>query len=172
MMHKQFIDSKHSLEDINIMDILTEPLFIPENVLIAKQLDIFRSGHSHIACVVDEYGSLKGIITLEDILEEVFGQIYDEYDPTVSSMIVAHGPNEFTIDASMPVRDLNRELDWDLPEEFATTVAGFLIHQMRKIPEQDEVFTFKDIQFIITRKTTNRIKTVKVILLQTNDNNK
>lgn len=164
-LYQQLNQPNGNMQRINIQDLLSEPWFIPDNALVTKQLDAFRVGQSHIACVVDEYGDLQGIITLEDILEEVFGQIYDEFDQA-NNKIIHHQDNEYMIDGSVSIRDLNRELDWNIPEEDATTIAGFLINKMERLPHQGEYLDYNNIRFTIVGKSSNRIKIIKAHILE------
>lgn len=154
---------KADLKDISVRSLLKDPIFIPDNALVTHQLQVFREGQSHMACVVDEYGDLQGIITLEDILEEIVGQIYDEHDPT-SSKIVKHAKDDYIIDGSVSIRDVNRELGWNLPETDATTIAGFLIHEMKRIPSQGEFIIVDDLKIIVKKKIQNRIKSLRVFV--------
>ncbi len=155
--------TKINLKDLNIRSLLTNPIFIPDNALVTGQLNLFREGNSHLACVVDEYGDLQGIITLEDILEEIVGQIYDEHD-NMQSKIRSDIEGEYVIDGSVPIRDLNRELNWDLPEDEATTLAGLVINQMKKIPNPGEFMIIDDLKIIVQKKTQNRIKSLRIII--------
>jgi Mg2+/Co2+ transporter CorB len=149
--------------EIKIRSLLSAPIFIPDNALVIGQLHTFKEGQSHLACVVNEYGDLQGIITLEDILEEIVGQIYDEHDSS-KDKITKKSDKEFIIDGSTPIRDLNRELGWMLPEEDATTIAGFIINKLERIPNQGESFIEKNLKIIIGKKSDNRIKTIRVLV--------
>ncbi|GAB4163032.1 MAG: hypothetical protein Tsb006_1700 [Rickettsiaceae bacterium] len=160
--------SKRSTKEINIRSLLSEPVFVPDNSLVIQQLHMFRKGQTHLACVVDEYGDLQGIITLEDILEEIVGQIYDEHDLS-KNKISKVSASTFVIDGSVPVRDLNRELNWQIPETEATTLAGFIISKMERIPEQGESLVHKDLKMIVKKKAENSIKTVKVVVQEEAD---
>ncbi len=149
--------------DINIRSLLIDPVFVPENSLVIQQLQMFREGQTHLACVVDEYGDLQGIITLEDILEEIVGQIYDEHDSGKNKITKMSGV-EYIIDGSLPIRDLNRELNWKIPEADATTIAGFMINKMEKIPNRGEYLIDNNLKMVVTKKSENRIKTIKIII--------
>ena len=122
--------AKINIKEINVRSLLKAPIFVPDNALLTQQLQLFKEGQSHLACVVDEYGDLQGIITMEDVIEEVFGQIYDEHDYT-HNKITKNSENEYIIDGSLSIRDVNRELGWNLPEAEATTIAGFVINEMK-----------------------------------------
>jgi Mg2+/Co2+ transporter CorB len=165
-VHDTKIDSK----DFNLRALLKAPIFIPDNALVTHQLQVFREGQSHLACVVDEYGDLQGIITLEDILEEIVGQIYDEHDHGRSKILKQSG-GEYIIDGSVTIRDVNRELGWDLPETEATTIAGFVIHEMKRIPAPGEFVIVGDLKIMVQKKTQNRIKSLKIAIEKNQDEN-
>ena len=164
LMNKIHQSRKNKANEINIRDLLSTPVFVPDNSLVVQQLNMFREGQTHLACVVDEYGDLQGIVTMEDILEEIVGQIYDEHD-SGNQKITKLSDRVFIIDGSVSVRDLNRELDWQIPETDATTIAGFIISKMARIPNQGEYLISKDLKMIVKKKFDNRIKTIKVIVM-------
>jgi len=164
LMNKIHHSRKNKANEINIKDLLSTPVFVPDNSLVVQQLNMFREGQTHLACVVDEYGDLQGIVTMEDILEEIVGQIYDEHDAG-NQKITKLSDRSFIIDGSVSVRDLNRELDWQIPETDATTIAGFIISKMARIPNQGEYLISKDLKMIVKKKFDNRIKTIKVIVV-------
>ncbi len=155
-------------KNIELKNILTDPVFIPNSSLVIQQLQMFRGGQSHLACVVDEYGDLQGIITLEDILEEIVGQIYDEHDPS-KNKIVKKSEFEFIIDGTMSIRDLNRVQNWNIPETNATTIAGFVISKMKRIPNQGDHMTDRNLKLIVQKKSDNCIKTIKIIVQESKD---
>ncbi|NRB10461.1 MAG: HlyC/CorC family transporter [Rickettsiaceae bacterium] len=158
-------DDKDNIDKINVRNLLSDPWFVPENASVIKQLHAFREKQSHIAFVVSEYGDLFGIITLEDILEEIVGQIDDELD-IGNNKIVRKSATEFLIDGSVSIRDLNREFNWNLPENEATTIAGFIIHEVERIPNQGEFITYKNLKLLVKKKAANKIKTIKVNILE------
>lgn len=160
--------SEGEINKIDIKALLNQPWFVPDNALVIKQLHAFRERKYHLACVVDEYGDLQGIITLEDILEEIVGQINDEYDSSLEA-IIKKSATEFLIDGATTIRDLNRELNWNLPDEDANTIAGLIIHQIERIPNQNETLNIFNLQITILKKIANRIHTIKVVLLPTQD---
>ena len=160
--------AKINIKEINVRSLLKAPIFVPDNALLTQQLQLFKEGQSHLACVVDEYGDLQGIITMEDVIEEVFGQIYDEHDYT-HNKITKNSENEYVIDGSVSIRDVNRELGWDLPEAEATTIAGFVINEMKKIPNQGEFITIDNLKIVVKKKTQNRIKTLSVFVYPEQD---
>ncbi len=134
---------------------------MPDTTSLADQLNAFLKRKLHIALVVDEYGEVQGLVTLEDILEEIVGDIADEYDSTMDG--VRRQPDgSVAVDGSVPIRDLNRVMDWHLPDEEATTVAGLVIHEARIIPEPGQAFTFHGFRFQVLRKNRNRISALRV----------
>jgi Mg2+/Co2+ transporter CorB len=154
-------DAGWSPERIDIAKLLNPPWFVPETTGLNEQLRQFLKRKSQLALVVDEYGEVRGLVTLEDILEEIVGQIADEHDvgevyvrPQIDGSVVVEG--------TLPIRDLNRETGWSLPDEAATTVAGLVMHEAQTIPEAGQVFTFHGFRFEIVRKTRNRITSVRV----------
>jgi Mg2+/Co2+ transporter CorB len=153
--------NKFDYSNVKLKDFTTDAWFIPDNALVTHQLHAFRQKRSHVALVIDEYGDLQGLVTLEDILEEIVGQIDDEHD-VISSKIITKPDGRIIIDGSISVRDLNRELEWTLPDENASTLAGLIIHQAHKLPEQGEVFEMFDMKITIRKRLSNRIKTVVI----------
>ena len=125
-------------------------------------MQAFLKRKSHFALVVDEYGVVMGLVTLEDILEEIVGDILDEHD-LVSQGQRRNADGSVTVEGSVPIRDLNRVMGWDLPDEEATTIAGLVIHEARAIPEVGQVFTFFNFRFEVLRKTRNRITSIKIL---------
>ncbi|MBP7189792.1 MAG: HlyC/CorC family transporter [Rickettsiaceae bacterium] len=146
---------------ITLSDFVSEPWFIPENAPVIQQLQEFRKRRSHFALVVDEYGDLQGLVTLEDILEEIVGQIDDEYDHGPSN-IIKKGENKFLIEGSTSIRDVNRELNWNLPDDNASTLGGLIMHELHKLPKQGEVFELFDLKITIYSRLATRIKTLMV----------
>lgn len=160
---KALYENNNNAKKINISSLISQPWFVPENALVAYQLHAFRERKNHFACVVDEYGDLQGIITLEDILEEIVGPIIDEHD-NVLDQIVKKSDTEFVIDGSVTIRDLNRELSWNLPDEDANTIAGLIIHKLERIPHQGESISIFNLDIVINKKIGNRINSIKVIV--------
>jgi len=149
------------IEALDIAAILREPWFIPETTSLKDQLGAFLKRQNHFALVVDEYGALKGLVTLEDILEEIVGEIEDEHDIVVPG--VRPGPEgSVTVDGSVTIRDLNRAMNWDLPDDEAVTVAGLLINEAQRIPEVDQVFTFHRHRFRVTERKGNQITVLQI----------
>ena len=148
-------------EDLKIQEICTPPWFVPDTTSLQDQLQAFLDRKSHFALVVDEYGSVMCLVTLEDILEEIVGDIKDEHDAAVPGLRQLPD-GSINVDGSVPIRDLNRAMDWSLPDEEATTIAGLVIHEARTIPEAGQVFQFHGFRFEVLRKQRNRILSLKV----------
>jgi Mg2+/Co2+ transporter CorB len=154
-------DAKGHTEKIDIAAITREAWFIPETTKLKDQLNAFLKRHSHFALVVDEYGALQGLVTLEDILEEIVGEIADEHDEAIQG--VHRQPDGWIqVDGQVTVRDLNRAMDWDLPDEHAVTVAGLVIHEAQTIPEQGQTFLFHGHRFEILRRQRNQITALRI----------
>ncbi len=146
---------------LKIADLVQPAWFVPETTRAKDQLNEFLKRKAQMALVVDEYGTVQGLVTLEDVLEEIVGQIRDEHD-SVEAAIRPQVDGSVNVDGSVPVRDLNRHMNWSLPDEEATTVAGLVIHEAETIPEPGQVFTFYGYRFDILRKTRNRITALRV----------
>jgi Mg2+/Co2+ transporter CorB len=155
--------SRGSLDGIDVLSLAAKPRFVPETTTLEEQLRAFREQHEHFALVVDEYGTLQGLITLEDILEEVFGGIADVHDQKVTTGIRRQADGSYNVDGWMPVRDLNRELDWHLPDEDATTIAGLVINAARTIPTVGQVFSFYGFKFEVLRRQRNQITALRIM---------
>lgn len=146
---------------VDLGRIMMDPWFIPESTTLFAQLQAFRSRREHFAIMVDEYGALMGVITLEDILEEIVGQIDDEHDTAVSG-VRPQPDGSFIIDGKVTIRDLNREMDWGLPDEDYSTVAGLILFESQRIPQVGQVFTFFDFRLEVLKKQRNQITQVRV----------
>jgi CBS domain containing-hemolysin-like protein len=146
---------------INVSAIMLPPWFVPEMRPLSEQLKAFRRRKTHFALVVDEYGEVEGMVTLEDVLEEIVGDISDEHDVVVAGVRV-QADGSVVVDGSVPIRDLNRAMNWHLPDEEATTVAGLVIHEARSIPERGQNFTFHGCRFRVLRRERNRITALKI----------
>jgi Mg2+/Co2+ transporter CorB len=144
------------IDALDIPDIMREPWFIPETTSLKDQLAAFLKRQNHFALVVDEYGALQGLVTLEDILEEIVGEIEDEHDVAVTGVKPA-ADGWLEVEGSVTIRDLNRAMNWDLPDEEAVTLAGLLIHEARRIPEAGQTFAFHKHQFRVLERKGNQI---------------
>ena len=158
--------SNWDVSQLDIMSFAGEPWFVPDTTSLKDQLNQFLRRKAQMALVVDEYGEVQGLVTLEDILEEIVGQIADEHD-THEAAIRPQADGTVNVDGNVAIRDLNRQMDWDLPEEEATTVAGLVIHEAQTIPEPGQVFTFYGYRFEILRKSRNRITAIRVKPIRT-----
>ena len=147
---------------VDIEAVLAEPWFVPATTMLQDQLKAFLKRKLHMALVVDEYGEVLGLVTLEDIIEEIVGDIDDETDDVIRGLRVA-ADGSVSIDGQVPIRDLNRKLDWSLPDEEATTIAGLVIHEARMIPEPGQSFTFYGFRFEVLRRERNRITRLKIV---------
>ena len=167
-LFKAAIEKKGKYDEINIREIMTKPWFIPDNTSLMQQLQLFRSRREHFAIVVDEYGDLQGIVTLEDILEEIVGDINDESD--ISNLDVMGirkiTDNTYIVDGQVPLRDINRKFNWNINDENAVTIAGYLLDMTRTIPEEGQRFVFDGFQFEIIKRNKNQISSVKISKLQ------
>ena len=145
-----------------IRRIAQKPWFVPETTALDEQLTAFRTKRKHFACVVDEYGAWLGIVTLEDIIEEIVGEIDDEHDPLEIADIMPYGKSAFRVAGVVTIRDINRQLGWDLPDEHAATVAGLVLHEARVIPDLGAMFEFFGYRFTIAEKKTNQITQIVI----------
>ncbi len=145
----------------DIRKTMAEPWFVPESTSLRDQLNAFLRRQAHIALVVDEYGEVEGIVTLEDILEEIVGDIADEHDEELKGL-QQQVDGSVLVDGNLPIRDLNRALDWTLPDEEATTIAGLVIHEAQMIPEEKQTFTFHGKRFVVLARDRNRITQLRI----------
>ncbi|MBN9086186.1 MAG: HlyC/CorC family transporter [Reyranella sp.] len=147
---------------VKIDDIMTPPWFIPESTILFDQLEAFRQRHEHFAIVVDEYGALLGIVTLEDIIEEIVGDIEDEHD-AIRRGVIRRDDGTFVSQGDVPIRDLNREFGWELPEDVAITIAGLVLHEARRIPEVGQMYAFYGFRFEILKREGTRIAELRIV---------
>jgi Mg2+/Co2+ transporter CorB len=146
---------------VDIPALMSPAWYVPEMRPVSEQLKAFRRRKTQIALVVDEYGEVQGLVTLEDILEEIVGDITDEHD--VAAPGVRRQPDgSVNIDGAVPIRDLNRVMGWNLPDAEATTIAGLVIHEARSIPEVGQSFTFHGFRFRVLRRSRNRITALRI----------
>jgi Mg2+/Co2+ transporter CorB len=149
-------------EDLVIADVMSKPWFVPDSTTLREQLNAFIGKRAHFALVVDEYGALQGLITLEDILEEIVGDISDEHDSQPPSGVTPHDDGSYTIEGSVTIRDLNRRFNWRLPDDVATTLAGLVIHDARVIPVKGQSFSFHGFGFDVLERRRNQITLLRV----------
>ncbi len=147
---------------INVLQVAGRPWFIPESTSLLDQLEAFRRRREHFALVVDEYGALLGIVTLEDILEEIVGDIAEAHEFRIPG-VRPQPDGTLVVDGHVTIRELNREFDWRLPDEEAATIAGLVLHEARRIPEVGQVFNFYGFRFEIVRRKRNQIAALRVI---------
>ncbi len=154
-------DSGGKMENLKVLEILRDPWFIPETTNLKDQLNAFLKRQSHFALVVDEYGALQGLVTLEDILEEIVGEIDDEHDSAIQG-VRRQTDGAVVVDGSVTIRDLNRAMDWDLPDDDAVTVAGLVIHEAQTIPKIGQTFIFYRHRFQVVKRVRNQITTLRI----------
>ncbi|WP_374632744.1 HlyC/CorC family transporter [Ferrovibrio sp.] len=143
-------------EKLDLGQLLQTPWFVPDTTTLREQLNAFRQRRAHFALVVDEYGAIMGLVTLEDILEEIVGDIRDEHDPAQRGLRL-QPDGSLLVDGATTIRDLNRQFDWHLPDDDATTIAGLVLHEAQVVPEPGQVFVFHDFRFEVLRRQGNRI---------------
>ncbi len=146
---------------IDVMKIATKPWFVPDTTTLQEQLNAFLRRKAHFALVVDEYGEVEGLVTLEDIIEEIVGEIADEHDIDIQG-VKQESDGSVVVDGTVPIRDLNRALDWMLPDDEATTIAGLVIHETQSIPEERQAFTFHGKRFVVMKRDKNRIAKIRI----------
>jgi len=148
-------------DQLDVTAIATSPWFIPETTDLLEQLHAFRDRKEHFSMVVDEYGALLGIVTLEDILEEIVGEISDEHDVVVDG-VRQEPAGSYLVDGTVTIRDLNRQFEWNLPDEPAATIAGLVLNEARTIPNVGQIFEFHGYRFEILRRKRNHIALLRV----------
>jgi Mg2+/Co2+ transporter CorB len=146
---------------IDVMKIATKPWFVPDTTTLQEQLSAFLRRKAHFALVVDEYGEVEGLVTLEDIIEEIVGEIADEHDLDIQG-VRQESDGSVVVDGTVPIRDLNRALNWALPDDEATTIAGLVIHETQSIPEERQAFTFHGKRFTVMKRDKNRIARIRI----------
>ena len=151
-----------ALDQFKVTDVTMTPYFVPETTTLDDQMRQFLHRHTHFALVVDEYGALQGLITLEDILEEIVGEITDEFDPEADHPLAEVEGDCYMVDGGTTIRDLNRALDWNLPDDEAHTVAGLVIHEAQTIPGEGMVFSFHGFRFEVAERRNNRLTMLKI----------
>jgi Mg2+/Co2+ transporter CorB len=157
-------DADGRMDALDIAAIAREPWFIPETTDLKSQLGAFLKRQTHFALVVDEYGALQGLVTLEDILEEIVGEIEDEHDDIAVPGVRPQPDGMIMVDGSVALRDLNRAMDWDLPDDDAVTVAGLVIHEAQTIPKAGQTFIFHGHRFEVVRRERNQITSLRISL--------
>jgi Mg2+/Co2+ transporter CorB len=164
-MHRLMEDGKveqAELDGFDILSVTMKPYFIPETTTLDDQMRNFLRLHTHFALVVDEYGALRGLITLEDILEEIVGEITDEFDVADTPVLTPDAQGNYVVDGAMTIRDFNRATDWTLPDEEANTLAGLVIHEAQTIPVVGQCFSFHGVRFEVVERDLNRLTRLKI----------
>ena len=154
-------EAGNDFSQIDIMKIAAKPWFVPDTTSLKDQLDAFQRRKAHFAIVVDEYGEVEGLITLEDIIEVIVGDIADEHDIDVLG-VKQEADGSVVVDGSVAIRELNRALGWSLPDEEAVTIAGLVIHETQSIPEEKQSFTFHGKRFVVMKREKNRITRIRI----------
>ncbi|MFC5387691.1 transporter associated domain-containing protein [Aquamicrobium segne] len=154
-------DAGNDLLRVEPMKYAEKPWFVPDTTTLQEQLNAFLKRKAHFAIVVDEYGEVEGLVTLGDIIEEIVGEIADESDIDLAG-VKKEANGSVVVDGTVPIRDLNRALDWDLPDEEATTIAGLVIHEAQSIPEEKQAFTFHGKRFVVMKRDKNRIARLRI----------
>ncbi len=152
---------KGNIENLDLLSLATDPWFIPEQTLLLDQLEAFRQRREHFSLVVDEYGSLMGVVTLEDIIEEIVGEIDDEHDIAVTDYRI-EADGKVIVDGNVTIRDLNRQYEWNLPDEEASTIAGLILHESRRIPDINQSFIFHGFRFDILQRERHQITSIRI----------
>lgn len=150
---------------LDIMAVAMKPWFVPDTTPLQEQLNAFLRRKSHFAVVVDEYGEVEGLVTLEDIIEEIVGEIADEHDIDVKG-VKQEADGSIVVDGSVAIRDLNRALGWSLPDDEATTIAGLVIHETQTIPTERQAFTFHGKRFVVMKRERNRLTRIRIRKLE------
>jgi len=152
-----------AIADLDIVKVAMKPYFIPDTSSLDDQMRQFLKRRTHFALVVDEYGALRGLITLEDILEEIVGEITDEFDVVSRDNGIKRGPDgTWLVEGSVTIRDLNRATDWALPDDEANTIAGLVIHEAQMIPNEGQTFSFHGFRFEVVSRVQNRIAKLRI----------
>ena len=161
LLLRQMNKAKGKIDKIALEKIMMEPRFVPETTNLSDQLQSFRANQEHFAVVVDEYGAFMGIVTLEDILEEIVGEIDDEHDVSVRGVRQVSG-NQYIVEGTVAIRDLNREYEWGLPDEDYATIAGLILFEAQMIPDVGQSFMFHGFRFDILRRQRHQITKIRV----------
>jgi len=158
---KALAETNGDFDAVNITAIMKAPWFVPDTATLKEQLEAFLKQRNHFALVVDEYGVLQGLVTLEDVLEEIVGEIVDEHDIAKQGIRPQHD-GSINVDGWVPIRDVNRHMDWELPDDDAVTVAGLVIHEAQAIPSPGQSFLFHGFRFLVLRKARNQILALRI----------
>jgi Mg2+/Co2+ transporter CorB len=157
------LEHKGNIDAIDVLALAAKPWFVPNTTTLEEQLEAFREKRTHFALVVDEYGVLMGLVTLEDILSEIIGELPDDHQATTRPDVRKRPDGSYLVDGTVSVRDLNRELEWNLPDDGATTVAGLVIQETGTIPEPGQRFAFFGFKFEVLRRQRNQVTALRII---------
>jgi Mg2+/Co2+ transporter CorB len=157
------LEHKGNINAIDVLALAAKPWFVPNTTTLEEQLEAFREKRTHFALVVDEYGVLMGLVTLEDILSEIIGELPDDHQATTRPDVRKRPDGSYLVDGTVSVRDLNRELEWNLPDDGATTVAGLVIQETGTIPEPGQRFAFFGFKFEVLRRQRNQVTALRII---------
>ena len=160
-MLEALVEADGQIDALDVTPILRRPWFIPETTSLKDQLAAFLKRRTHFALVVDEYGALQGLVTLEDILEEIVGEIEDEHDVAIAG-VRPKDDGSVVVDGDVTIRELNRYMDWDLPDEEAVTIAGLLIHEARRIPDEGQSFTVHRHRMNVLQRKANQVTQLQI----------
>lgn len=159
-------DVGNDFSRIDVIRIASKPWFVPDTTTLQEQLNEFLRRKAHCAIVVDEYGEVEGLVTMEDIIEVIVGEIADEHDIGMQG-VKREADGSVVVDGTVSIRELNRALDWNLPDDEATTIAGLVIHEAQSIPLEKQAFTFHNKRFIVMKRDKNRIARVRIRPVET-----
>ncbi|NOR49977.1 MAG: CBS domain-containing protein, partial [Desulfuromonadales bacterium] len=151
-------------DEFCLSELARPPYFVPEAKPIETLMQAFRRKHLHLAIVVDEYGGVEGLCTLEDIVEEIVGEIQDEYDEE-ELLVKPLGPNSYLVDGSAALRYINRRFDLDLSEEHVNTLAGFMLDSLGSIPEEGDICESGGVRFTVRQVEDRRIEQIEMQFL-------
>lgn len=154
-------EAGNDFSKIDVTRLASKPWFVPDTTNLNDQLNAFLRRKSHFAIVVDEYGEVEGLVTLEDIIEEIVGDIADEHDIDMQG-VKQEADGSVVVDGTVSIRDLNRALGWNLPDDEATTIAGLVIHETQSIPDERQAFTFHGKRFVVMKRDKNRIARLRI----------
>ena len=158
---KDLLRAKNINNKIDINNLMQKPLFISENTSLSEQLNKFKKETNQMAFVIDEYGDIQGLITLEDVLEEIVGEIFDEFDKQILEPNILEDKS-VTVDGAMTIRDLNRLTDWDLSDDEASTIAGLVIDVAQKLPKINETIKIENFYFKILERQRTRLTKINI----------